>query len=261
MNREQPPTIEREKEPTLEDVKEYFKNEKKACSEEGRKGINDRMLRIEMAKRLKKIEGHKEYKKVKGKEVTEEIPGLIDKIETGNYEGCLYYIEEILGGDGKEQAKNGFDLINHKEYGPDISGDRNKDIESKKYQAKKNYLRELADVLTGEIYPKRESELNKSLTVKEKLELFNHAANQTGKSLFQIEKAAEKGDCRSILEFLDERIYKRCLREINGLNKELMEEPKEKGLIKNEIKGHQAELFGLRRYRRHILDLHKKYNL
>lgn len=244
MNREEPSTIEKEKEPTLEDVREYFKNEKDHYLNRAR--LIDRTLRLKAAGRLKEIAGYEKYEHEGDKEA-KKIPGLLEKFEEGEYEGCLYYIEKVLGGGSAEQGgTNTLDLVNHKEYGTHSPADRDKDMETPEYQGRKNYLRKLADVLPDEIYEKRKTELDENLSQQEKLEVLEHIVNRTGKDMSQIKKEFEQGNYREIFEFLDERIYKGILKKLG---------PEED---KGSIETHREELFTLRRYRRYFLNLEKE---
>lgn len=249
MSREQSPTIEQEKELTLEDIKEYFKKEEEIYSEEGRKKIKDSVLRLKLAERWKEIAG---YEKVEDKK-TIRVEGLLGRLEEDKeraYEGCLVYIEETLG--SKDSAlvggKNILDLINYEEYGPGINRKRSKDIETKEYQGRKKYLRKLADVLTGEIYNKREAELNIPLSEKESRTLAGRVADVAEITLSEAGQEFQKGERRKILELIDRRIYQQCLKELSEENKH----KKEIG-VKESMKSHREELFNLRRYRRYFL--------
>jgi len=244
----------KEKEITLEDVEEYFEKEKDFYSEKGRKKIKDSVLKLKLAERWRKIAG---YEKEENKK-TIRIEGLLDRLEKNKeraYEGCLAYIEEILGSKDSVLVggKNMLDLINYEEYGPEISRERSKDIESKDYQSRKNYLRKLADILTGEVYKKREFQLNKPLLEKDLINLAGHVADVAQITLLEAEQEFKKGKCRRVLEFLDKRIYQQCLKKLSEEGKR----KKEAG-IKASMKAHREELFRLRRYRRYFL---KKYDL
>ena len=243
----------KEKEITLEDVKRYFEEEKEFYKSvvTGEKHSLDIGLREWAGQRYKELVG---FKDEKGRE----IPGIIKKLEDKNYEECLVYLEIILSGGSAAQGNtNTLDLINHREYGPDFPKERKKDIESKEYQERKNYLRELADVLTSEVYG---SELEEKPLMKsnEILNILELVARRTSKELPQLQKELRAGNYKEILEFLDNRISKKCLQELHRLNLEQRSGEKDKILVKREIKSHQEKLFKWRRCRRFFLNLQKE---
>ncbi len=247
MNKEQP-LMTREKELTPENVRKYFKNEAEAYSEKSRKHVTDSLLRFKLTERWKQISGYERYEPKKRKQKKEDVPGLMDKFEKGDYEPCLHYVEEILGGKGAEQETNTYDLINHKEYDSHTFGKREEDINSPGYQQKKEHLRNLADFLAGELYKKRKSELNKNLSPEEVLNTLEHLANQSGENIDKLTKELEKGDYKKILECLDRQIHQQFLIKKNNPEQE------------SGKKIWQEKIFELRKKRRHFLNLKTKNN-
>lgn len=252
MNQEQPPKVEKKEELTLESVREYFEDEKnKIYSEEGRKKIKESTLKLKLAERWKEIAG---YEKVEG-EKKKKIPGLLEKFERKDYEDCLEYIEKVLSMEKSILCGNThiLDLVNHKEYGEGVPGDRNIDIETEGHQKEKNRLRKFADVLTGEIYKKKKKELlNKALSGEELDEIFYHIESETGtkKNLPQIkDEYKRRENCRELLEVSDEQTYRA------GLGLERLEKEK---ASREKIKEKKEELFKWRRYRHFFL---KEFNL
>lgn len=243
MSKEQPSRIEREKESTLEDVGEYFENEKDHYLNRAR--LIDRVLHLRAAERLRRITGHEKIQQdMRGEEKSRErMPGLLENFGKEKYEDCLAYIEEILGDGGAEQGgTNTLDLINHKEYGTHSPVDRNKDMESQEYQREKNYLRKLTDVLTGEIYKERKTELDEPLSLQEiENKVLVCITAKTGKNLLQVEEGLGGGNFREIFESLDGKIHNA-----------------QKKLEKTSEKADEEKLFSLRRYRRYFLNLQKE---
>lgn len=226
MNQEQPPTVE--KESTLEDVKEYFDQEldfhenliHKTKDIGLKKGVSDRRKRL---------------------------IDYIEKFKNKDYEECLAYMEEILGGGSAAMGNTHMlDLVSRKEYGPDIHRDRNEDIESKEYQEKKNQLRKFTDILAGEVH-KEELEEKPSLKTRELLGVFERITDRARKDLLHGEGDREKA-LREVLEFLDNKVYD----ELSQIKRAKKKEEEQ------EIQPHQEELLKWRRYRRYFLNLQEK---
>ena len=200
MNKEQPPIVDKEKEPTLEDIKEHFEGDAEIYESLTEK-FTDASLKDRVGDRLKILIGHRDKK-------DKRVPGLIEKFGNKNYEDCLKYIEEVLGSGSAEVGNTDiFDLVNYKEYGPHIYGDRNKDIQSKEYQEKKNQLRKLADALTGEIYKDRKIELDEILSEREQKEVAGHITDRIEKDSPLMIVEFKKDDYKKILDFLDKIIH------------------------------------------------------
>jgi len=245
MSREQP-TINKEKEPTLENIKEYFQNEAEACSKKNREHLIDPLLHLKLAERWREINGYKKHESGGKKEKL--VPGLMDKLEKRDYEPCLCYIEEILGNGGAEQETSTYDLINHKEYDSQTFKNREKDINQSEYQQRKNYLRKLADSLTGDLYKKRKSELNENLSPQNILSVLERVANRFEGKTSQLNKEFKQGDYRKVLEVLDRKIYQQSLRSKRNSEQKLKKKTQDERLCE------------LHKQRRYFLNLKNKSN-
>ncbi len=231
MNQEQSPIVE--KEITPEDIKEYFDQE-----------LDFHEDLIHKTKDIGLKDGVGDRR--------ERLIDYIEKFENKDYKECLAYIEEVLGA-GSAASGNTYlvDLVNHRRYGLDIHRDRDKDIEEKEYQAKKNQLRKFADILAGDAH-KEELEEKPSLKTRELLGVLESIASRTDQTLSQVEKEIGGDDrekaLRETLEYLDDKVYG----ELSQI------ERAEKKDIEQKIQLHQEKLLKWRRYRRFFLNLQEK---